>query len=191
MATDLIVLTALRPELDHQKMPSGVQVFYTGIGKINATIATLEAIKQASPALIVNFGTVGAVCPKASGLLEIARVVQRDMLAEPLSPRGRVPFCERPHEYFSGRGTHTCGTGDSFVSSKDIWLEDQGIHVVDMELYAIAAVAHHHNIPWRSYKYVTDFTDAQSGEDWHDKINHGELLFLEKLQELRAHSTQK
>lgn len=186
MAADLIVLTALRPELDHQKLPPGVEVFYTGIGKINATIATLKAIDQAHPALIVNFGTVGAVCPHASGLLEIARVVQRDMLAEPLSPRGRVPFCERPHEYFSGRGTYTCGTGDSFVTSKDSWLEDQGIHVVDMELYAIAAVAHHHNIPWLSYKYVTDFTDEQSGEDWHGKINHGEQLFLEKLISLRG-----
>jgi len=117
-------------------------------------------------------------------LIEIARVVQRDMLAEPLSPRGRVPFCERPHEYFSGRGTHTCGTGDSFVTSKDSWFETQGIHVVDMELYAIAAVAHEHSIPWLSYKYVTDFTDGQSGADWHDKINHGESLFLEQLRTL-------
>lgn len=186
MSTDLIVITALRTELDHLKVPPGVQVFYSGIGKINAAIATLKAIEQVSPALIVNVGTVGAVCPQASGLIEIARVVQRDMMTEPLSPRGRVPFCERPHEYFSGRGTHTCGTGDSFVTSKDAWFEEQGIHVVDMELYAIAAVAHQYEIPWLSYKYVTDSTDAQSGEDWHDRIDHGEQLFLEKLRELRS-----
>lgn len=191
MATDLIVLTALRPELDAQNMPSGVQVFYTGIGKINASIVTFQAITQTRPALIVNFGTVGAVCPKASGLLEIARVVQRDMLTEPLSPRGRVPFCDRPHEYFSGRGTYTCGTGDSFVTGKDAWLDDQGVHVVDMELYAIAAVAYAHNIPWLSYKYVTDFTNEASGQEWHEKVNHGEQLFLNKLVELRQNNTSE
>ncbi|MFY9138216.1 5'-methylthioadenosine nucleosidase [Zwartia sp.] len=185
MATKLIVLTALRPELDPQNMPEGVQIFYTGIGKINATLTTLQAIEQAQPALIVNFGTVGAVSPHVSGLIEISRVVQRDMIAEPLAPRGRVPFCERPHEYFSEKGTHTCGTGDSFVTAKDPWLEAQGIHVVDMELYAIAAVAHAHGLPWLSYKYVTDFTNDDSGQDWHEKINHGEVLFLEKLRALQ------
>lgn len=185
MRTNLIVLTALRPELDSHKLPDGIQVFYTGIGKINATITALKAIEQTRPSMIVNFGTVGAVCPEARGLVEIGRVVQRDMIAEPLAPRGHVPFCERPHEYFSVKGTHTCGTGDSFVTTKDPWLRDQGIHVVDMELYAIAAVAHTHDLPWLSYKYVTDFTNEASGQEWHEKINHGERLFLEKLSELQ------
>lgn len=184
MRANLIVLTALRPELDHLNMPAGIQVFYTGIGKINATITALEAIAQTRPSLIVNFGTVGAVSEDVSGLLEIKRVVQRDMIAEPLSPRGRVPFCERPHEYFSQQGTYTCGTGDSFVTTKDPWLEEQGVHVVDMELYAIAAVAHAHGLPWLSYKYVTDFTNEESGQAWHEKINYGEALFLDQLRQL-------
>ena len=185
MHTPLIVLTALRPELDPQSMPEGVQIFYTGIGKINATLTTLNAIEQARPALIVNFGTVGAVSPHVSGLLEISRVVQRDMIAEPLAPRGRVPFCERPQEYFAAKGAYTCGTGDRVVTSKDPWLQEQGIDVVDMELFAIAAVAYAHGLPWLSYKYVTDFTNDASGQDWHEKINHGEMLFLEKLRALQ------
>jgi adenosylhomocysteine nucleosidase len=185
MPAKLIVLTALRSELNPQNMPEGVQIFYTGIGKINATMTTLKAIEQARPTLIVNFGTVGAVSPHVSGLLEISRVLQRDMIAEPLSPRGRVPFCDRPYEYFSSQGMHSCGTGDSFVTSKDPWLEEQGIDVVDMELFAIAAVAHAYALPWLSYKYVTDFTDEGSGQDWQAKVNHGEVLFLEKLRALQ------
>jgi len=184
MRANLIVLTALRPELDHLNMPMGIQVFYTGIGKINATITALEAIAQTRPSLIVNFGTVGAVSEDISGLLQIKRVVQRDMIAEPLSPRGRVPFCERPHEYFSTQGSYTCGTGDSFVTTKDPWLEEQGVHVVDMELFAIAAVAHAHGLPWLSYKYVTDFTNEESGQAWHEKISLGEALFLDQLRQL-------
>jgi len=102
MTADLIVLTALRPELDQQKLPEGIQVFYTGIGKINATIATFKAIEQTRPALIVNFGTVGTVCAEASGLIEIARVVQRDMLAEPLSPEAACRSVSGPMSTFQG-----------------------------------------------------------------------------------------
>jgi len=106
------------------------------------------------------------------------------MNAEPLLPRGRVPFSDRPHELFSGRGSHTCGTGDSFVTAHDSWLYEQRIDVVDMELFAIATVAHEHGIPWLSFKYITDGANDTSGDDWHARVNHGEDLFLAKLQEL-------
>ncbi len=184
MKSDIIVITALPMELDHGKLPDHVRIVYSGVGKINATMATIQAIQSCQPSRIINFGTVGRVSAGLEGLLDIAKVIQRDMIAEPLSPRGRVPFCEKPHEYFSGRGSHTCGTGDSFVTSKDVWLHDQGIDVVDMELFAIAVVAHHHGIPWMSFKYITDDANASSGEDWHARVNQGELLFLEKLREI-------
>jgi hypothetical protein len=32
---------------------------------------------------------------------------------------------------------------------------------------------------------VTDFTNDASGQDWQEKVNHGEVLFLEKLRELQ------
>jgi adenosylhomocysteine nucleosidase len=104
MTTDTIIITALADELDASLLPQGVQIFYSGIGKLNAAMATYKAITQSRPRRIFNFGTVGAVRPNASGLIEIQRVVQRDMIAEPLAPRGQVPFCTRPHEYLSGSG---------------------------------------------------------------------------------------
>ena len=144
-------------------------------------MTTLKAIEQYKPKHLINFGTAGSIKPNLSGLLEIRRVIQRDMIAEPLSPRGRVPFCERPHEYFSTSGQHTCATGDSFVTAKDPWLDHQGVDVVDMELFAIAAVAHEHKLPWLAYKYVTDQANDDSGQEWSNKVNHGEALFLEKI----------
>jgi adenosylhomocysteine nucleosidase len=106
------------------------------------------------------------------------------MNAEPLAPRGKTPFSQSPAKYHSSTGLYTCGTGDSFVHSRDDWLYQQKVDLVDMELYAIAAVAHHHNIPWQSFKYITDDANEQSGEDWHGKVNHGQEVYLSKLQEL-------
>jgi len=58
------------------------------------------------------------------------------------------------------------------------------VDVVDMELFAIAAVAHERSIPWSSYKYITDDANENSGKDWHEKVNHGQELFLQELNQL-------
>ena len=184
MTTDTIIITALASELDANLLPDGVQIVYSGIGKLNAAIATFKAIEQSRPRRILNFGTVGAVASHASGLIEIQRVVQRDMIAEPLAPRGQVPFCTRPYEYLSGSGGYTCGTGDSFVMAKDPWFAANKVDVVDMELFAIAAIAHEHNIAWRSFKYVTDHTNEESGQDWQNRVRHGQHLFIDLLKKV-------
>jgi len=184
MQTNIIVITALDMELDATKLPSGVGIYYSGVGKINATIATMRAVSLSKPKLIINFGTAGAVQSTTTGLLGIKRVVQRDIIAEPLSPRGQVPFCTRPYEYFSKTGEFSCGSGDSFVTRHDPWLVQQDIAVVDMELFAIATVAHENGIDWISYKFVTDHANEDSGQDWAKKVNHGELLFLEQLKKI-------
>lgn len=184
MQTDIIVMTALELELDAKNLPQGVGIHYTGVGKLNAAITTMRAIEKFQPKLIINFGTAGAVHPGTTGLLGIRRVVQRDIMAEPLSPRGQVPYCNRPQEYFSTTGQYSCGSGDSFVTQHDPWLDAQGIAVVDMELFAIAAVAHEHTIPWMAYKFVTDHANEDSGKDWAQKVNHGEVLFLDVLKKI-------
>jgi adenosylhomocysteine nucleosidase len=67
------------------------------------------------------------------------------------------------------------------VNSHDQWLHEQKVDLVDMELFAIAAVAHHHQIPWQSFKYITDDANENSGDDWQGKVNHGQELYLEML----------
>ncbi len=181
MKHSYIIITALEGELNRSRIPAGIPIVYSGIGKINATIATLRAIQEFKPKQIINFGTVGKINSELHGLLRINKVIQRDMQTEPLAPRGRTPFCTKPSEYFSEGGIHTCGTGDSFVTSQDDWLIQQNVDVVDMELFAIAAVANDHHIPWISFKYITDDANEDSGNDWQEKINAGEALFLEQL----------
>ena len=184
MKTQLLIITALESELKRDALPRNVEVIYCGIGKINAAIASVKAITQFEPAHIINFGTAGKVNTTLSGLIEIGKVIQRDMLTEPLAPRGKTPFCDHPHEYYSLSGQYCCGTGDSFVTAHDPWLNDKQIDVVDMELFAIAAVAHQFNVPWKSFKYITDDANEHAGTDWQKKVHHGQELFLDKLHSL-------
>lgn len=180
MGTNILIITALESELKRESLPAGVEIVYSGVGKINSTLATVMAIQQYCPKQIINFGTAGKVNASLSGLLSIGRVIQRDMNAEPLAPRGTTPFCNKPYEYLS-HGQYLCGSGDNFVTAHDAWLHVQGVDVVDMELFAIAAVAHERSIPWSSYKYITDDANENSGKDWHEKVNHGQELFLQEL----------
>jgi adenosylhomocysteine nucleosidase len=183
MKSELLIITALESELKRSSLPNGVEIVYSGVGKINAAITALKAIDQYAPKRILNFGTAGKINPQIDGLLEIGKVIQRDMNAEPLSPRGNTPFCIRPQEYLS-TGQYICGTGDSFVTARDPWLHNQNVDVVDMELFAIASVAHQHNIPWQSFKYITDDANENSGDDWQEKVHHGQELFLDRLQQI-------
>jgi adenosylhomocysteine nucleosidase len=185
MKTELLIITALESELKRNSLPKGVEIVYSGVGKINAALTTAKALHHYSPKHIINFGTAGKIKSNLNGLLEIGKVIQRDMNAEPLAPRGSTPFCNRPREYLS-TGQYLCGTGDSFVTAQDSWLLSQDVDIVDMELFAIAATAHSHQIPWRSFKYITDEANEDAGADWSERVHYGQQLFLEKLKQIIA-----
>lgn len=184
MTTNILILTALASELRDTSAPPGATVIYTGVGKINAAATTTAAILQHRPRLIVNFGTAGKVNLAVHGLLEIADVIQRDMQAMPLAPRGVTPLSDEPVSLASGHGHARCGTGDSFVTASDDWLLQQGVDVVDMELFAIAHTCHRYNIPWRAFKYITDAADENAADHWNDNVHRGADLFWERLMPL-------
>jgi adenosylhomocysteine nucleosidase len=184
MHTPLIV-TALPQELANLPLGHDISVVFTGIGKLNAALALMDAIQTYQPSLVVNFGTAGRLSTKVSGLVEVADVLQRDMLAEPLAPRGSTPFDPTPSILPSGYAGVRCATGDSFVSATESWLTDQNVSIVDMELFALAFICHRKKIPWRSFKYITDDTDQNAGKEWAEQMHHGRDLFLERLQALK------
>ena len=177
----MIVIAALESEIKAHSLPDHIPIVYSGIGKINAAIATFQAIQRYQPQLIINFGTVGKINPTLSGLVTINKVIQRDISAEPLAPRGIVPLSSKPNEFIVNTAGYVCGTGDSFVTQHDPWLTEQGVDVVDMELFAIAAISFEHNVNWISYKYISDAANEDSAHEWSSKVHHGEDLFLEQL----------
>jgi len=177
----MVVIVALESELSRQPMPDGVQLIHSGVGKINAALAAHEAVERHRPTLVVNYGTAGAVHAGAHGLLTVGRVIQRDMDAEPLAPRGVTPFASVPSEIVAPEPGVCCATGDSFVRAPDAWLRAQGVDVVDMELFAIAEVCRRAGVPWWGCKFVTDSADEAAGDDWSTRVGNGESLFLQAL----------
>jgi adenosylhomocysteine nucleosidase len=175
----VLVLVALPQELDAALLGAQAAVYYTGVGKINAAYVTAKAIRAHAPQLVINFGSAGRVAPGAAGLVEVASVLQRDMHAEPLAPRGATPFQDGGHTLHSGYAGVVCGTGDSFVTAPDPWFTTRGVQLVDMELYAVASVCARENVAWRSFKFVSDDANGDSASDWQANVRQGEQLFVD------------
>lgn len=186
MTEKILVLTAIDDELVKARAPDGVEVIYTGVGKINAASATTLALLVLRPKLVINYGTAGKINEKLRDLVEVSDVVQRDMMAMPLAPRGRTPFSPELDKLTSGHGSVTCGTGDSFVTTTDPWLVENAIDIVDMELFAIAQVCQRHTIPWRAFKFITDDANDFAHEHWTANVADGQDLFWDALKALRA-----
>ncbi|HEY0219441.1 MAG TPA: 5'-methylthioadenosine nucleosidase [Afipia sp.] len=184
MSVKILVLTAIDDELDKARAPEGVEVIYTGVGKINTASATMLAILALRPQLVINYGTAGNIAKIHRGLVEVAHVVQRDMMAMPLAPRGRTPFSPELDQLSSGHGSVICGTGDSFVTAPDPWLTENNIDVVDMELFALAHVCVRHSLPWRAFKFITDDADEFAADHWQQNMADGEELFWDVLKTL-------
>lgn len=174
----ILIVAALPEELDHPG------VLHTGLGKLNAAYVLTRELQRRRPKLVVNYGTAGGLHPSLAGLVEIRRVLQVDMEAEPLAPRGQTPFFPGPFQLDSGAEGVVCGSGDRFVTAVDPWLLQHGVEVVDMELFAIASVCQREGIPWRSFKYISDHADRDSGSSWQDHLQGGKDLFLQRLAEL-------
>jgi adenosylhomocysteine nucleosidase len=178
-----LLLVALEQELPIDLVPKGMQVVYTGVGKINASHATTRAILEVKPYSIVNFGTAGAVGNLDYGLYKIRDVVQRDIVTLPLAVRGVTPFDISPNIYTSSGGDLNCATGDSFVTSYDSWFDENNIQLVDMELFAIAKVCHKFGLPWLSAKYVTDSANEQAAIDWNKNLENAAKAFISRSSE--------
>ena len=182
----VVVLTAIDDELKKERAPEGVEVIYTGVGKVNAAHVAALTVLALQPKLVINYGTAGKIAHIHSGLVEVAHVIQRDMAAMPLAPRGRTPFAPEMDRLSSGFGNVTCGTGDSFVTTIDPWLVENNVDVVDMELFAIAHVCARHGVPWRAFKFITDAADDNAADHWNENVAGGEDLFWDTLKSLKA-----
>ena len=151
----------------------GYPIYLSGCGKVNATIATMEAI-DAGAKKIINYGTAGAV-GNISGLVEVTGYVDRDMDVRPLGFRlGQTPFEEGIR---IGRKGLVVGSGDSFAVGKP----EIECDIVDMEAYAIARVCKKYDVEFRCFKYISDNADENAASDWNENIRKGNQLFQELL----------
>ena len=172
-----IFLAALKIETPELK-----NFYYTGVGKINASINTIELINELKPNKIINYGSAGSINPKLKGLIKCTTFIQRDMDARGLLnlQLGETPFDNISTIVF-GEGGKICASGDNFVKNK---IEIK-CDLVDMEAYAIAKICKIKNILFECYKYVSDYTDGNSNSDWIENCSKGAQLFADKFLECK------
>lgn len=127
-------------------------VLYTGVGKINAAMATQKLIDTHQVSKIINIGTAGAKPGTAQPgtVYTIGAVIDRDS-----DIPGRRREIIKTHQATH----HVCATGDSFITRWD----NMHYEIVDMEAFAIAAVCQANNIQFECYKFISD---NGSNNDW-------------------------
>lgn len=174
----ILVLVAIDNELNGIKLSSEYRVVEIGVGKVNATGSTVQAILRYEPTRIINFGTAGSLNRALGrGLYRVSRVYQRDMDCRSFG----IDLGATPYDVVADIDLHctgvTLGTGDSFVTTTPELLTD----LVDMEGYAVAKAADRWNIPCEIYKFVSDFADENATADWNNNISNGAELFARML----------
>jgi adenosylhomocysteine nucleosidase len=172
-----LILIAIREEAP--ALAGLANVFFTGVGKVNAALTAARLIEKHRPQRIWNFGTAGGITVDG-GLHRCTRFLQRDMLVTALgSSPGQTPY-EEALSIETGTGGLTCSSGDSFVTDSVLHLPSD---VVDMEAYALAKACHHAGVLFHCYKFISDKADEASGSDWTANVQKGEPAYLEVLRE--------
>lgn len=177
----VLVVAALAEEVAH--LPAGVDVAVTGVGKARAAAGLARHLADGRrPDLVVNVGTAGAVDGVVTGLVEIGFVTQHDFpydaidrLLGTASERGFVLCADRAPgpAHAAPPNAVALATGDMFVADAATAsrIAAAGIHVVDMEAYAYAAVCAAMDVPMRCVKVVSDSADEAAGASWLDTID--------------------
>lgn len=184
----ILIVCAL--EIETQKKLKDYDVLYTGVGKVNATFSLTRKFGKLGSyipySLVINYGTAGSRKIKKGKLVDCTKFIQRDMDVTGLGfMKGETPFeddppiiIETPKDVFNPIGRKaTCGSGDNFVEDKTNYYGE----VVDMEAYALAKVCYLYDVPFISFKYITDGADEQAHEDWESNLADGIEIFEEEV----------
>ena len=160
--SDVALIMALPNESKGLFEQAGIEVHYSGIGKVNAAYKAFEVIQKTGCKTLINLGTAGSTYFDKHELVEVSQFVQRDMDVSPLGfTVGFTPFdTMHPAEihlepFFQQLRTGICGTGDSFETGES----KVPCHLVDMEGYALAKVCKKQGVKWGKTDSETQWRD--------------------------------
>ena len=188
--------------------PNQVTAMQSGIGKVNAAIATNLLIDVVTPDLIINTGVAGGT--GRVGILDVVigeRVAYHDVWCGPGTEEGDAAGCPRffiaPKEILSlpalapreGVMHGLICSGDRFIASPAEVERIRSIYpdvaALDMENAAIAHVCYLRNVPFISLRVMSDTPGdndnniAQYENFWQDAPAHTFTLLKSILSELK------
>lgn len=177
----VLLFVAIESELPKALIPEHVEVYYTGVGKVNAGIIAGSILGHALPenTVVVNYGSAGSVQYARNTLVKCTRFAQGDMDARPLAPKGITPFDELVYPEIE-KGILTFDEDGALCITQDIFNEAPE-SIADMEAYAIAKACKMFGHRFVAYKFISDGGDA---DDWQQQHNRGVDAFLEVLKTL-------
>lgn len=174
------LFVAIPSEFPPHHCPETVELFYTGVGKVNAAIRATQVLLHSDPqnTIVLNYGSAGSTIHPIHSLLRCRRFQQADIDARPLVPQaGITPFDDLIYPQLDkdpisfGNDGLLCTTQDQF--------QQKPIHEInDMEAYSIAKLCRIMGFDFTAYKFISDGGDAH---DWEDNHHLGIEAFCEIL----------
>ena len=185
MKVNPLYVVALKEEVN-TKFIDKFDVLITGVGKVNAAYELTRHLAENKNRynLVINFGTAGSNYLDPGTFVDCTRFYEKDMDCLPLGFEPfQTPFEKEIFIDFSLESIFnplnknlSCYTGDKFVTED---LDYQGIF--DMEAYALAKVCKSFQLPFISFKYISDGANSDSSDDWTENISSGYKIFYQKV----------
>jgi adenosylhomocysteine nucleosidase len=166
---------------------------FTGVGPIEAAIATTAALAQLAaagtlPDLIVSLGSAGSRRRPLGSVHQISRVSWRDMDASPLGfEAGVTPFADHSRWLELATPldlpTATLSTGADVVTGARYDSIDADL--VDMETFAVVRAAARYGVPVMGLRGVSDGPGELTGiHDWTALLAHLDERLAEAVDQL-------
>ena len=186
---DILIVIACKEESNNQIEKLGLDLLYTGVGKINATYNLTKKLCERKnnntfPKYVINVGTTGSNRFKKGELVLCNKFIQIDMDCRDIDyPLGVTPYDNDSYliehkKIFDDLKYAVCGTGDNFTLKE---CEIKEVDVCDMEGYAFAKVCKNENIDFIAIKYISNGLVEESKDDWNKYLDDAGTSFYNYL----------
>lgn len=176
------LFVAIPSEFPAEFCPTGVEIHYTGVGKINAAHVATKILSNCDPGqtIVLNYGSAGSGKLPVHSLIACRQFKQGDMNAHPLAPQFITPLDKQLHGIDEDicirfdESAQICTTADRFIEHPT-----EAVH--DMEAYGIAKVCKLMQFDFTAYKFISDSGEA---DDWVKNHHLGVEQFRKILEDL-------
>lgn len=181
----IILVSATPKEHGGLRELYGVPIFQVGIGKINAASNLTEILWNEEPDLVINFGSCGNLKNHKVGEVIEVGTVYNNIDVRPFSEFGCTPENNICEIKLSDSGIKCFTTDQIYDNTRTDYAQKylemiDNCDIVDMEAYALSYVCKQREIPFVSYKWVSDDGNIHT---WEENAAIGFENFKRKLEE--------